>query len=104
MPSRMPGHWLESIGHVSAYWVSRLVVTFACGFVLRQNRRPWSSFSHPCWTALDHYISLEGEVQSLSQNWNEWITHLVPAAAGKRLAFSSQRFTGNVWVIEDVER
>jgi len=47
------------------------------------------------------HISLDGEVRSLRQNWNEWVTFPVPSPDGKHLAFASQVFSADVWVLEN---
>ncbi len=46
-------------------------------------------------------VGLDGQVHVLREKANEW--HIKPAASpdGRRLAFATMPFHGNVWMIED---
>ena len=46
-------------------------------------------------------VDLDGQVHVLREKANEWHTRPVASPDGRRLAFATMPFHGNVWMIED---
>ena len=47
------------------------------------------------------HVDLDGQVHVLRGKTNEWHVRPVASPDGRRLAFATMPFHGNVWMIED---
>ena len=67
-------------------------------FHYRRSPKGWEQLTK---SSIILHVALDGQVHVLRGKTNEW--HLRPVASpyGRRLAFATMPFHGNVWMIED---